>query len=187
MPINNFVLKQLSRGWYCHDRQHVSPPSFCDCALQKVQKPPLFYIGVLSHNSKSLQYHNVKGIRKKRLLRSPNRIAITNRAMAKKRKSVATSLDEVDRTMYASFCSAANSLSQLYTQAMNHQKFSFQAGERHGLVRITLLSLIFTYYFDSDDIRCGLVRRLSFLYACLVIKVYRFCSQFWLQIISFMF
>lgn len=56
--------------------------------------------------------------------------------MAKKRKSVATSLDEVDRTMYASFCSAANSLSQLYTHAMNHQKFSFQAGERHGLEKL---------------------------------------------------
>lgn len=54
--------------------------------------------------------------------------------MAKKRKSIATSLDEVDRTMYASFCSAANSLSQLYTQAMNHQKLSFQAGERHAMV-----------------------------------------------------
>ncbi|KAI9071214.1 hypothetical protein K1719_046831 [Acacia pycnantha] len=56
--------------------------------------------------------------------------------MAKKRKSTASSLDEVDRTMYASFCSAANSLSQLYTQAMNHQKLSFQAGERHGLEKL---------------------------------------------------
>ncbi|XP_054787471.1 uncharacterized protein LOC129293493 [Prosopis cineraria] len=56
--------------------------------------------------------------------------------MAKKRKSIASSLDEVDRTMYASFCSAANSLSQLYTQAMNHQKLSFQAGERHGLEKL---------------------------------------------------
>ncbi|KAJ7974013.1 Holocarboxylase synthetase [Quillaja saponaria] len=56
--------------------------------------------------------------------------------MGKKRKSIATSLDEVDRTMYASFCSAANSLSQLYTQAMNHQKQSFQAGERHGLEKL---------------------------------------------------
>lgn len=54
--------------------------------------------------------------------------------MAKKRKSVATRLDEVDRTMYSTFCSAANSLSQLYTQAMNQQKLSFQAGERHALV-----------------------------------------------------
>ncbi|XP_059631536.1 uncharacterized protein LOC132274298 [Cornus florida] len=53
--------------------------------------------------------------------------------MAKKRKSAATSLDEVDRTMYSTFCSAANSLSQLYSQAMNQQKLSFQAGERHGL------------------------------------------------------
>ncbi|KAF9687052.1 hypothetical protein SADUNF_Sadunf02G0053600 [Salix dunnii] len=56
--------------------------------------------------------------------------------MGKKRKSIATSLDEVDRTMYASFCSAANSLSQLYTQSMNHQKLSFQAGERHGLEKL---------------------------------------------------
>ncbi|BBH08969.1 hypothetical protein PRUPE_8G040300 [Prunus persica] len=56
--------------------------------------------------------------------------------MGKKRKSIATSLDEVDRSMYTSFCSAANSLSQLYTQAMNHQKLSFQAGERHALDKI---------------------------------------------------
>ncbi|KAL3572669.1 hypothetical protein D5086_026573 [Populus alba] len=56
--------------------------------------------------------------------------------MGKKRKSIATSLEEVDRTMYASFCSAANSLSQLYTQSMNHQKLSFQAGERHGLEKL---------------------------------------------------
>ncbi|RVW55047.1 hypothetical protein CK203_067034 [Vitis vinifera] len=54
-------------------------------------------------------------------------------SMAKKRKSDATRLDEVDRTMYTSFCSAANSLSQLYTQAMNQQRLSFQAGERHAL------------------------------------------------------
>ncbi|XVE60902.1 hypothetical protein DITRI_Ditri05aG0164000 [Diplodiscus trichospermus] len=56
--------------------------------------------------------------------------------MGKKRKSIATSLDEVDRTMYASFCSAANSLSQLYTQAMNQQKLSFQAGKRHSLQKL---------------------------------------------------
>lgn len=56
--------------------------------------------------------------------------------MGKKRKSLATSLDEVDRTMYSSFSSAANSLSQLYTQAMNQQKLSFQAGERHGLEKL---------------------------------------------------
>ncbi|KAJ9670918.1 hypothetical protein PVL29_027082 [Vitis rotundifolia] len=56
--------------------------------------------------------------------------------MAKKRKSDATRLDEVDRTMYTSFCSAANSLSQLYTQAMNQQRLSFQAGERHALEKL---------------------------------------------------
>ncbi|KAE9618326.1 hypothetical protein Lal_00047501 [Lupinus albus] len=56
--------------------------------------------------------------------------------MAKKRKSIATTLDEVDRTMYASFCTAASSLSQLYTQATNHHKLSFQAGERHGLEKL---------------------------------------------------
>lgn len=82
--------------------------------------------------------------------------------MAKKRKSIATSMDEVDRTMYASFCSAANSLSQLYTQAMNHQKFSFQAGERHGLVRATLLSFILIYPSDFDCVWCVFAMRLSF-------------------------
>ncbi|KAK9991194.1 hypothetical protein SO802_026179 [Lithocarpus litseifolius] len=56
--------------------------------------------------------------------------------MAKKRKSVATRLDEVDRSMYTTFCSAANSLSQLYSQAMNHQRLSFQAGERHALEKL---------------------------------------------------
>jgi hypothetical protein len=56
--------------------------------------------------------------------------------MAKKRKSLATRLDEVDRTMYSTFCSGANSLSQLYAQAMNQQKLSFQAGERHGLEKL---------------------------------------------------
>ncbi|XP_021802837.1 uncharacterized protein LOC110746915, partial [Prunus avium] len=61
--------------------------------------------------------------------------------MGKKRKSIATSLDEVDRSMYTSFCSAANSLSQLYTQAMNHQKLSFQAGERHALLSFWYMDL----------------------------------------------
>ncbi|KAG9456835.1 hypothetical protein H6P81_001343 [Aristolochia fimbriata] len=56
--------------------------------------------------------------------------------MAKKRKSDATRLDEVDRTMYTTFCSAANSLSQLYTQAMNQQKLAFQAGERHAMEKL---------------------------------------------------
>ncbi|CAA7403028.1 unnamed protein product [Spirodela intermedia] len=56
--------------------------------------------------------------------------------MAKRKKSVATRLDEVDRTMYSTFCSAANSLSLLYTQAMNQQKVTFQAGERHAVEKV---------------------------------------------------
>ncbi|XP_022774878.1 uncharacterized protein LOC111316909 [Durio zibethinus] len=56
--------------------------------------------------------------------------------MPKKRKSGATRLDEVDRSTYTTFCSAANSLSQLYSQAMNQQRLSFQAGERHALEKI---------------------------------------------------
>ncbi|ONK80824.1 uncharacterized protein A4U43_C01F22180 [Asparagus officinalis] len=56
--------------------------------------------------------------------------------MAKKRKSDANRLDEVERGMYSTFCSAANSLSQIYTQAMNQQKVSFQAGERHALEKL---------------------------------------------------
>ncbi|KAK9165730.1 hypothetical protein Scep_000921 [Stephania cephalantha] len=56
--------------------------------------------------------------------------------MAKKRKSEATGLDEADRTMYTTFCAAANSLSQLYTQAMNQQKLAFQAGERRALEKL---------------------------------------------------
>ncbi|QCE08057.1 uncharacterized protein LOC114190080 [Vigna unguiculata] len=56
--------------------------------------------------------------------------------MAKKRKSIASSMDEVDRTMYASFSSAANSLSHLYTLSMNRHKLSFQAGERHSLEKL---------------------------------------------------
>ncbi|KAA3457330.1 holocarboxylase synthetase [Gossypium australe] len=53
--------------------------------------------------------------------------------MSKKRKSDATRLDEVSRSMYTAFCSAANSLSQLYSHSMNHQSLSFQAGERYAL------------------------------------------------------
>ncbi|XP_072954437.1 uncharacterized protein [Typha angustifolia] len=56
--------------------------------------------------------------------------------MARKRKSDATRLDEVDRTLYSTFCGAANSLSQLYSQSMSQQKLSFQAGERHALEKL---------------------------------------------------
>ncbi|KAJ6399134.1 hypothetical protein OIU77_019811 [Salix suchowensis] len=83
--------------------------------------------------------------------------------MGKKRKSIATSLDEVDRTMYASFCSAANSLSQLYTQSMNHQKLSFQAGERQSLVRFP------RYLFDLRN------TSLLFVYMCFLWG----CSSLW--------
>lgn len=72
--------------------------------------------------------------------------------MPKKRKSIATSLDEVDRTLYASFCTAANSLSQLYTHSMNHQKLSFNAGERHALV--INLPPLFPLVFDSRFALC---------------------------------
>ncbi|CAA7034772.1 unnamed protein product [Microthlaspi erraticum] len=56
--------------------------------------------------------------------------------MVKKRKSEASRLDEVDRTMYGAFRGAANSLSQLYTHAMNHQRVSFLAGERRGMEKL---------------------------------------------------
>ncbi|XP_022740483.1 uncharacterized protein LOC111292382 [Durio zibethinus] len=56
--------------------------------------------------------------------------------MSKKRKSEATCLDEVVRSMYATFCSAANSLSLLYSQAMNYQRLSFQAGERDATEKL---------------------------------------------------
>ncbi|CAI8619530.1 unnamed protein product [Vicia faba] len=35
--------------------------------------------------------------------------------------------------MYVSFCSTANSISQLYTRAMNQQKLSFHVGECNAL------------------------------------------------------
>ncbi|KAJ1284112.1 hypothetical protein BS78_03G179300 [Paspalum vaginatum] len=55
--------------------------------------------------------------------------------MAQKRKmDAAPRLDEADRTLYSTFCGAANCLSQLYTQAMAQQKLSFQAGERHAFM-----------------------------------------------------
>jgi hypothetical protein len=69
------------------------------------------------------------------LFSSPNRFPAAA-AMSRKRKTnAAPRLDEADRTLYSTFCGAANSLSQLYTQAMAQQKLSFQAGERHAFVR----------------------------------------------------
>ncbi|GJR39829.1 chlorophyll A/B binding protein domain-containing protein [Tanacetum coccineum] len=56
--------------------------------------------------------------------------------MSKKRKSIASHIDEVDRTMYSSFSNAANSLSHLYSIALTNQKLSFLSGERHGLEKL---------------------------------------------------
>ncbi|KAJ0969991.1 hypothetical protein J5N97_022868 [Dioscorea zingiberensis] len=53
--------------------------------------------------------------------------------MSKKRKSEANLMEEVDRTMYSTFCVAANSLSHLYSLAVNQHKLAFHAGERHAL------------------------------------------------------
>ncbi|XP_024369055.1 uncharacterized protein [Physcomitrium patens] len=56
--------------------------------------------------------------------------------MAKKRKSENAALDEMERTLYTSFCTTANSISHFYTQAQNQQKLSFQAGERHAVEKL---------------------------------------------------
>uniref|UniRef100_A0A453EZH6 Uncharacterized protein n=1 Tax=Aegilops tauschii subsp. strangulata TaxID=200361 RepID=A0A453EZH6_AEGTS len=73
--------------------------------------------------------------------------------MARKRKTdAAPRLDEADRTLYSSFCGAANSLSQLYSQAMAQQKLSFQAGERHALVSNPSLSVLL--FFSLRSVVC---------------------------------
>ncbi|PIA59940.1 hypothetical protein AQUCO_00400662v1 [Aquilegia coerulea] len=57
--------------------------------------------------------------------------------MGKKRKSeTSTALNEIDRSIYSSFSSAASSLSQLYSQSVNQHKLAFQAGERHALEKL---------------------------------------------------
>ncbi|KMZ59708.1 Holocarboxylase synthetase [Zostera marina] len=57
--------------------------------------------------------------------------------MGKRRRSAADfRLEEAERTMYTSFSSAANSLSHLYTDAMNQQKLSFVAGERNAMEKL---------------------------------------------------
>ncbi|CAL9059840.1 uncharacterized protein LOC135625380 [Musa acuminata AAA Group] len=58
--------------------------------------------------------------------------------MAKKRKpeAVTRRLDEVDRTIYSTFRGGANSLSQIYTQALAQKKVAFQAGERYALEKL---------------------------------------------------
>lgn len=78
--------------------------------------------------------------------------------MAKKRKSENAALDEVERTLYTSFCTAANSISQLYTQAQNQQKLSFQAGERHAVVSmsITRAWIVFVSHVCGFLLLCAL-------------------------------
>ncbi len=70
--------------------------------------------------------------------RIPRRITVVvllhSRKMVKKRKSEYSGLDEVEKTLHTSFCTAANSISHLYTQAQHQQKHAFQAGERHAVV-----------------------------------------------------
>ncbi|KAJ0959916.1 hypothetical protein J5N97_000317 [Dioscorea zingiberensis] len=56
--------------------------------------------------------------------------------MAKKRKSEANRMEEADRTMYSAFCGVANSLSHLYSLAVNQHKLAFHAGERHALEKL---------------------------------------------------
>lgn len=91
--------------------------------------------------------------------------------MGKKRKSLASSLDEVDRSMYSTFCNGANAISQLYSQAMNHQKISFQSGERHGLV-YTCFFIIFLCLYSWLVVFCMWVGVweviLMFLVTCFV-------------------
>jgi len=57
--------------------------------------------------------------------------------MARKRKveSSAAIVDESDKVLYSAFRNSANELSQLYSQAISHNKLSFEAGQRHALVR----------------------------------------------------
>lgn len=49
----------------------------------------------------------------------------------KKRKAEANELDEMDRQLYTTFRTAANSISSLYTSSLNLQKRAFNSGARH--------------------------------------------------------
>ncbi|KAH7365843.1 hypothetical protein KP509_18G048900 [Ceratopteris richardii] len=54
----------------------------------------------------------------------------------KKRRVDSRALEEVERTLHSSFCSAANTISQLYTHAQNQNKIAFHAGQRHSLEKL---------------------------------------------------
>ena len=70
----------------------------------------------------------------------------------KKRRTESSGLEDAERSLHASFCAAANSISHLYTQAQTQNKISFQAGQRHSLVsleeeeEILHLSISFHFY-----------------------------------------
>mmetsp|Transcript_5826 Transcript_5826/g.10121 ORF Transcript_5826/g.10121 Transcript_5826/m.10121 type:complete len:206 (-) Transcript_5826:488-1105(-) len=55
---------------------------------------------------------------------------MSNRNTPKKRKHDGP-LDDIERTLYASFSSAANGISQLYTQSLNQQRKAYCLGARH--------------------------------------------------------
>jgi hypothetical protein len=55
--------------------------------------------------------------------------------MGKKRRAEVLDLD-AERTLYSSFVSAANSISQLYTQAVQQQRRASAAASRQTLVRL---------------------------------------------------
>ena len=134
--------KQLQRFSHAllysyHNHYTSSFPSLFSHKLCSI-KAPLF-ISFSSHHHR--RHQPTKPQKSPIAGKSP----IADQTMAKKRKSIGTCLDEVDRTMYASFCTAANSLSQLYTHAMNHQKLSFNAGERHALVKTPPISSFFSF------------------------------------------
>ena len=63
------------------------------------------------------------------------------RAMPKKRKAEANGLDEMDRQLYGTFRTAANSISALYTSSLSLQKRAFNAGARHATERLLAWAL----------------------------------------------
>jgi hypothetical protein len=61
--------------------------------------------------------------------------------MPKKRKAEANGLDEMDRQLYGTFRTAANSISALYTSSLSLQKRAFNAGARHATERLLAWAL----------------------------------------------
>jgi hypothetical protein len=61
--------------------------------------------------------------------------------MPKKRKAEANGLDEMDRELYGTFRTAANSISALYTSSLSLQKRAFNGGARHATERLLTWAL----------------------------------------------